>query len=272
MKPIATYFVTAYVISWTIWLPLYSEAIGIGKLPTLPYHHAMGGLGPMIACIICTAFFDGRQALATLIKQCFTLRYISYVLLALTSPFIIAGIATIISHYTNGTELVFNGLTKNKEMAQMSLIPFFLYNLLFFGFGEEVGWRGFAFPRLQQHMNALSASMLLTVFWALWHVPLFLYRPGYVTMDAAGAFGWILSLATGSVLLTWFYNSTRGSLLVCAIFHATIDIPFLSNLPSADINSYMGMLITLWGIATIIIFKPKNLSREAKYVAEPKTS
>ncbi|MFP9112967.1 CPBP family intramembrane glutamic endopeptidase [Flavobacterium sp. RHBU_3] len=262
MKQVVTYFFLAYGISWLIWLPLYGPHLGIQGLPVLPYHHAIGGLGPLMASFICTAIFGGRVSVLALLKQLFNFKKPLYAAIALLSPFLIAVIAIIIGHFVDGSPLQFSGLTKNSELPQFSFVLFLLYNLLFFGFGEEVGWRGFALPRLQERMNALSTSLLLTVFWAMWHLPLFLYRPGYVNMDAAGAFGWVLSLATGSILLTWFYNTTRGSLLVCAIFHATIDIPFTAALPSATINGYMGMLITLWGIATIIIFKPKNLSRQ----------
>ena len=140
------------------------------------------------------------------------------------------------------------------------MLQFFIYNLLFFGFGEEAGWRGFALPRLQNKMNALTASIILTLFWALWHLPLFFYRPGYTTMDFAGIAGWSFSLLTGSILLTWLYNSSRGSILICAVFHSTIDIAFTTDIADKNILNYMGFLITVWGILTIIIFKPKNLA------------
>ena len=109
-------------------------------------------------------------------------------------------------------------------------------------------------------MNALTASIVLTIFWALWHLPLFYYRTGYMTMDMAGIFGWVFSLLTGSILLTWLFNSTRASILICAIFHSTIDIAFTTDLADKSIVSYMGILITVWGILTIIILKPKNLA------------
>jgi predicted phage tail protein len=79
-------------------------------------------------------------------------------------------------------------------------------------------------------------------------------------MDLFGIVGWLLSLATGSVLLTWFYNSSRGSILICAVFHTTIDIAFSADYGNKSIVGYLGMLITLWGVATILVFKPKSLS------------
>lgn len=110
-------------------------------------------------------------------------------------------------------------------------------------------------------MNALWSSVLLTLFWGLWHWPLFLYRPGYVSMDAAGIIGWLFSLLTGSVLLTWLFNSSRGSLLVVAIFHATVDIAFTCEAAPPAVVSVMGALITVWGLVLVVLLKPRDLAR-----------
>jgi len=50
------------------------------------------------------------------------------------------------------------------EFPQFNLLTFFIYNIIFFGFGEEVGWRGFALPRLQNKFTALAANIILTLF------------------------------------------------------------------------------------------------------------
>jgi hypothetical protein len=110
----------------------------------------------------------------------------------------------------------------------------------------------------------LIASLLLTVGWALWHLPLFLYRPGYTTMDAAGVVGWLFSLLTGSVLLTWLYNESRGSILVVAIFHATVDVAFTSSVASTSVVNITGALITLWGLIVLIVAGPRCLSKHGK--------
>jgi hypothetical protein len=79
-------------------------------------------------------------------------------------------------------------------------------------------------------------------------------------MDLPALWGWLFSLVTGSVLLTWFFNSSRGSILICAVFHATIDIAFTADFADKRIVNYMGFLITVWGILTVIIFKARTLS------------
>ena len=80
-------------------------------------------------------------------------------------------------------------------------------------------------------------------------------------MDFAGILGWLFSLLTGSILLTWLYNSSKGSILICAVFHSTIDIAFTADIADKNKVIYMGFLITVWGILSILIFKSKNLAK-----------
>lgn len=264
MKQLFTYFSLAYLISWIIWLPLYAPSFGINNLPLLPYHHALGGLGPLIASILATWIYLKKEGVHLLIKRCLKVKPLIYLSMALLSPFILALFAAIINYLIHRTPFHLSGFLNNKEFPNFNLFQLFIYNLIFFGFGEELGWRGFALPRFQKKLNAFTSSLLLTFFWAIWHWPLFLYRPGYVTMDIAGIIGWTLSLFTGSILLTWFYNSTNANLLICAIFHSTVDIAFTADFADKNMMNYMGILITVWGILTIIIFKPKNLAAVAR--------
>ncbi len=93
---------------------------------------------------------------------------------------------------------------------------------------EEVGWRGFALPRLQKQFNPLIASLIIGAIWALWHLPLYFngqYTAGSNTGPAALAgillrFEWSLPI---SVIFTWVYNRSRGSLLIMILFHTVFD-------------------------------------------------
>jgi hypothetical protein len=58
--PLLLLFALAYVISWTIWFPLWLPRFGVTALPVLPYHHALGALGPLLAAFPVTAWQEGR--------------------------------------------------------------------------------------------------------------------------------------------------------------------------------------------------------------------
>ena len=257
IRPLSRFFLLACGISWLIWAPLWLPAFGITCLPVLPLNHALGGLGPMLAAFLCSGISKGRTGVLFLLRSMVDARAPVLVSIALLSPFVLLAISMV----HDGSLVHAASILHNREFPAMAFFALFLYNVFFFGFGEEVGWRGFALPRMQQHMNALWASVLLTLFWALWHWPLFLYRPGYVGMDAAGIAGWSFSLLTGSVLLTWLFNSSRGSLMVVAIFHATVDIAFTCDAATPAVAGVMGVLITLWGIVTVVVMKPGDLAK-----------
>lgn len=273
MKQLLTFFILAYLISWIVWLPLYGQIFGLTNLPSIPFNHAFGGLGPLIASFLTTWIFLKKDGVRNLLAKCFQIKPLKYLAIALFGPFALAVIALVLSYFIDNLPINLSRLLTTKEFPQFNLLIFFIYNLIFFGFGEEVGWRGFALPRLQNTLNALASGVILTVLWALWHLPLFFYRPGYTTMEIAGIFGWIFSLLTGSILLTWLYNSSRASILICAVFHSTIDVAFTADITNKNVINYMGFLITICGILIIIFFKPKNLAKNVKerYIQVPVT-
>ena len=103
--------------------------------------------------------------------------------------------------------------------------------LLVLGGGqEEPGWRGFALPRMQVSMGPLAASVVLGVLWGLWHLPVFILVPGYNSAGAdvasiAGSVFVFTALGTvgQSLLLTWLFNHTGGSVLLAVLAHASLD-------------------------------------------------
>jgi membrane protease YdiL (CAAX protease family) len=254
------FFALAYLLSWAIWLPLYLPYFGISSLPVLPFHHAFGALGPMLAAFMLIYKEEKRKGLDRLINSMF--RSINPVLLfiALVGPFVLLFLAAVINYFRTGA-FTLSGIARTREFPFFSFPVYFVYNLVFFGFGEETGWKGYALPRLQTKFSALTSSIVFAFFWAIWHIPLFVYRPGYESMDLPGIAGWFFSLLTGSVLLTWLFNASKGSVFVCAVLHATIDIVFVSDFTDKNIVNYLGILITLWGLATIPVLLLKNKKR-----------
>jgi uncharacterized protein len=265
--PLATYFAFAYGISWLLWAPLWMPAFGVDGLPVLPFHHALGALGPITAAFLVSALETGLAGPLDLFRRMGLWRgRLVWVALALLAPFALLALAVVGTSLIGGESLSLAGFGSSREFPQFSALGFLAYNIVSFGYGEEVGWRGFALPRLQTRHSAFVATLLLTLGWALWHLPLFFYRPGYVSMGAVDIVGWFLSFLTGAVLLTWLYNESRGSLLVVALFHATVDIVFTSDISSQPVTNGAGVLITLWGIIVLVAAGPGYLSRRGKMI------
>lgn len=87
--------------------------------------------------------------------------------------------------------------------------------------GEELGWRGYALPRLSAHLGLGAASILLGVLWALWHLPLF-YLPD--TGSTGQSFPvYLLQVVALSVAMAWLYWKTGGSLLLVMLMHASVN-------------------------------------------------
>ena len=102
----------------------------------------------------------------------------------------------------------------------------FLYQFFFFNAtGEETGWRGFALPRMQSRISPLVACLIINLFWALWHLFPWMAegRPVFSLGYWAHTY---LELLPATVTLSWFYNRSRGSILVAGIAHAAANTAY----------------------------------------------
>ena len=119
------------------------------------------------------------------------------------------------------------------------------------GAWEEPGWRGYALPRLLRGRSALSASLILGVLWAFWHVPLFFTDEQHWSD--------LLLVVLATVVLTWLFRNALGSVLVVMVFHAMNNAfsgEYVSQMFEGDDSSRQSWLLVLvWGIAaTLIVF------------------
>jgi membrane protease YdiL (CAAX protease family) len=101
----------------------------------------------------------------------------------------------------------------------------FTVTLFLAGGLEELGWRGFLQPRLQQRFSALHASLGIGVVWGLWHIPMILTGTGDFTVF----WEYILNVTVMSVILGWLYNNTEGALPVVMIAHASHNMPRIGD-------------------------------------------
>ncbi len=266
MAEIITFYALAVGISWIIGLPLYGPRFGIEGLPVLPHHHFLLALGPISAAFIATARFRGRAGVQELVGRIVNWRieFLWYTI-ALFGPVVLFLAAGMIKHIYLGQDVDVAAFNRSPEFVGVPILALWLIHTLTFGLGEEVGWRGFLLPRLQVGRSALRATLLVALFSTAWHIPMFLYRPSFQAMSPSLIAGWVLSLALASILLTWLYNSTRGSVLIAILFHGSVNVAFTSEAAQGFIANAMGALITVWALVVLAVAGPRYLSKCGKH-------
>ena len=114
------------------------------------------------------------------------------------------------------------------------------------GMGEEFGWRGFGLQRLQQLYSPLKASLIIAFFHLFWHAPTYWLGQGMHNVPAIWA---VLFLTPWTILFTWAYNKSGGSIMVSVLFHSMMGatLTFCAFLPSESVVPITPDLITkLW--------------------------
>lgn len=135
--------------------------------------------------------------------------------------------------------------------------------------GEEVGWRGYALPRLVPVLGLSGASVVLGGIWALWHLPLFV-MPGIETSGQSFLL-YAASVTALSVVFAWVYWGTGGSLLLVMLLHAAVNnskyIVQSGAVPSAHPFHVDAPLLTwitaglLWSIAAYLLMRMRTVRR-----------
>lgn len=254
------YFILACAVSWAIAIPLALTNQGMIQ-PVFPqWVHYFVSYGPMLSALIVTWATQGAQGLKELWGRITLWRVGGIWWLAALSPLVIGFV----------TVLAINLFTDNKiSLSELGLVPFlpplgigalFLW-ILTSGIGEEIGWRGYALPRLQKDHNALYSTLILTLFWALWHLPLFFYL-----FDPAVAPGWVFALYAGAIVFTWLSNSTAGSIPIVAVFHGCFNYMTSANAGNGLLATVVSMMVMVWAVVVVVVYRHKTLSSKGKFV------
>lgn len=228
--PVGTYFVLAYLGAWLSWLPLVLARNGVGVFPFTLAEGWIYGLevlgslaGPTAAAFLVTSAISGKEGVHNLLRSYLQWRVgISPFLVVLVgTPLLLVCSISITSLFGRAPSLAF--LTQKWLTLIIIYLPFVLINVPGGPLGEEPGWRGVALPHLQHRYGAFLATLIVGVFWGLWHLPLFLVtgaKGPFSFLD----FGMFLSgVIFWSVFLTWIFNRTGGSLFMVILLHAVLN-------------------------------------------------
>jgi len=257
--PVTWFYILAFGISWLGMMSVVLASQGVAPFDS-PYFLVLSifyAIGPALAAIIVSQVAYGQTGVWDLLKGLTRWRVgLVWYILAVLVPAVLLIVAQVI------TRLL--GLPVTITMPQVVLSPYVI-----FGFTvnflantcEEIGWRGFALPRLQKRHNALLATLIVGTLWALWHLPLvFLASP-----MSEYPFLWFISIVADAFMYTWIYNSTKGSILLVALLHGSGNI-FGAFIPGVSPVAYT-LVNCVVAIALIAVLGKVNLSRRERVCA-----
>jgi uncharacterized protein len=260
-RNLIAYFVFAYAISWAIGIPLALGKQGIIP-PVFPlWVHYFVAYGPMLSALIVTFASEGTTGLKELGKRMVMWKTSPIWWVAAISPLVVGFLVCLIMNLTTDKPIALSDLGQVNFLPPLGIGALFLW-IFTFGIGEEVGWRGYALPRLQKDRNALAATIILAGLWALWHLPQFFYL-----FDPAIAIGWVIGLFAGAIVFTWLFNSSGGSILIVAIWHGCFNFMSASNAGNGILAAVVSTIVMVWAVIVIVIFKPGKLAQQEKVTA-----
>jgi uncharacterized protein len=254
--PLITFFTLAFGLTWANWLPQALVSRGLLWITIPSFLAIVAGYGPALAAIIVTALTTGKPGLWRLVGRLTRWRVgLHWYAIALLTPVGISLVATALHILTGGDPPTFRQSSLQLASAgapawQQILLLFLLFTLGFDGLGEELGWRGYALPKLEAGHSALTASLVLGVLWAAWHLP-YALTPG--SMLASTPLPWfVLSVMASSILYTWMFNNTQGSVLITIVFHAAGNTT-ANVLATNTFRIYLFSIGVTWCLAILVV-------------------
>lgn len=264
-NPVVWFIIITFLFSWGLWMLMILSGKGL-----LPFHfptNFLGSFGPAFGAISVLWIIEGKSGVKRLLKSLFQWKSsIKTYLFALFIIVLIYGLSIFITFLINPSAIEIN-----KTSNVVELIIYFFIVLIFGGpLGEEIGWRGFLQPKLQEKYNPLVTTITISAIWFLWHIPLFWLEGAAQAGESIPLFA--VSIFTISFLFTWLYIQSNGSLLLAILFHTSIN--FISGifvpaiLPTIENNktfnsisiSILVFITALFVIKSLKQFKTKNKS------------
>jgi membrane protease YdiL (CAAX protease family) len=246
------FFVLAYGLSWAYWIPL--ALAGVRTAPGSSATHEPGLLGPALAALIMTGLTEGRSGLVAFGKRLVlvsrpTSRFLIYSL----SPLLFLGLALAVAIVMHAPLPRVSEFAIYSGLPPLGLPTILLLVLLFNGFGEEAGWRGFALEPLQRRFGPVGGTLILAGLWAGWHAPAFFVVETYRIMTVPmiiGGFG--LGICAGAIVLSRIAQRTAGSVLAAALWHALYNMTSATAASRGVIAAVTTTCVMVWATVLLI--------------------
>ncbi len=288
--PLVAFFALAFLGGWLVLSPTVLFESGFGLVPVaLPAPAVMLSFvpaamaGPALAAFVVTRIVEGKEGTRKLLRRR-VLRWRVGVHWYLIAIFGVPIVYFVAAGLVLGTAPL-DALIEKWPFVFTSYLPKVVMVFLIVSLWEEIGWMGFALPRLQDRYGPLLASAVLGVLWALWHLPAY-FGSTQVVADKVGLGDLdrllyllpllILLAVFTRIVMTWLFNAAAGSVVVATLFHAGFNISnnelittFMPQMNRIFAN-YEWMYAVLGVLALLlIVFTKGRLSYKAEHTAPP---
>ncbi len=198
------FFALTYTFSWTVFY--LGWRTGIEPLLLL------GVWGPTLSALALTLLFYGRSGILQMLRRFGRVRIgVQWWALLLLLPASIHFVGIALWQLISGGPV--DVYVTPPQYWPGAIIP----SILIAGLGEELGWRGYALPRLQTSVTPLAAALILGITHIFWHMPTYWLGQGIHNVPALWVFGFGVPW---TIIFVWLYNKSGGSLLFAVGFHA----------------------------------------------------
>ncbi len=265
-KPILYFFIFSFLISWILWIPLlyghfkygWTGFEGNSWTSYKPWLLFFGALGPAISAMIMTYLIDGKNGVKALFKRVIQWRVkIMWWLIGFYVWWIIASIIAIIFSLKPIQDITLGFVFSLINIP--ALIFVIQFPVLIGMFGEELGWRGFALPKLLDKYDPIVSSLILALPWVFWHTPLAVFQEwrGNLPIETF-LLNYIIVVFPLTLIFTWFFQKTKGSVLLIMVLHGSFNLTFNAYSSVLGLDENAGIMIrdnrsiALWVIAIII--------------------
>jgi membrane protease YdiL (CAAX protease family) len=241
--PVLAFFLLTYLLSWSAWMG--------GRWLNMSFLSFFFSYGPALAAILLSAAVDGQAGLLELLQRVFRWRVgLRWYLAAFFIPLVGVLLAIYLSAAFG---LLEKGLPNwwaiagPLSLAIFGLVPLGFVVLL----GEEIGWRGYAQPKLLERFNPFFTSLLVGLGWGVWH---WVYL--WESSSLRGMVYFALETMAISLAYTWLFDRTDGSLVVVTLLHAFYDACGYGFVSAAPFPTDTGIVLAvhiLVGAAAVVL-------------------
>jgi membrane protease YdiL (CAAX protease family) len=239
-RPLVTFFVLVFAVTWGL-IGIALAAPGwvaslFGPMSMTNPLFIGAAYGPTVVSIALTAWLEGRPGLRVLLGRLNPLRTnaIWFLIVLIGYPVAVAIVAQV-GRLFGGDGLHLSPIGPGLAGIAIGLVT------VPGALGEELGWRGFALPRMLFRWSPFAATMILGSIWAIWHLPAFALSG--VPFDNFALPAFLIGVIGLAVIFTWIFIGSNGSVL------ATILLHLMAN----QTNGFLGVSFATGTIAAIVL-------------------